>query len=492
MGASDYQDEDAKNEFEPLLERYLSLDTFSKWNGKRYDIVCYGMSGYTGHLAMHFLKQVSLKHYPGEATFAFAGLAAHRIKEVRDRVLGETALFDTPIIQADLENVQDVIDMVSSARVIVNFAGPYMVTHGELLVDTCIHLGVHYVDASAELPWTIRLQDMNERAVRNNVLVLPMAAPVGTWSNLIVHVCSKMFREEYGEEVRKGNFFVTGGGDGNPSNGTLRTRAAMSFANDEVRKTMANPFALGGFVPDFDRCGVKQVDVAKGTGAINVKIRKEDLDAQMQRIKYDPIAGWWCALMPYGVFDSRIIRCANDLCATRLNQPYGRQLNFTMTGMMPGEAEQMPEAMGKGTWTSEIERARMEKIGRFYMTVGSGPTPVDTHTDWFSIQGYCQTASGHIMKMGIVGKGGYVESARISIEAAMVILKHRDKLPIRGGVSPPGAILGDLLLERLIKGGLRVVVGRLFTFEELQAGCSLPYQEYTPWKSPRDSKTVDT
>lgn len=33
-------------------------------------------------------------------------------------------------------------------------------------------------------------------------------------------------------------------------------------APDEVRKKMADPFALGGFIPEFDRNGMKDTDVS--------------------------------------------------------------------------------------------------------------------------------------------------------------------------------------------------------------------------------------
>eukprot|EP00811_Abedinium_folium_P017441 NODE_2636_length_2175_cov_4.805176.p1 GENE.NODE_2636_length_2175_cov_4.805176~~NODE_2636_length_2175_cov_4.805176.p1 ORF type:complete len:568 (-),score=117.24 NODE_2636_length_2175_cov_4.805176:373-2076(-) len=458
----------AMKQMEDLMAPTLGFKTSPNWNGKQYDIIIYGMSGYTGYLCMNYLKSVSLRLYPGEFTCAFAGLYPHRIKEMRDRVLGNTSLADTAIIKASLEDVQDVIDLVSSARVIINFAGPYMHTQGELLVDTCVHLGVDYLDVSGELPWTMRLQSFGELAEKNDVLVLPSASPVGTWADMVVHSCSKKLREDYGEETRKATCFLTAGG-GNASYGTLRTRAVMNEAGDEVRRTMADPFSLGGFVPSFDRYGVKEANVVKGTGVIDVKMRGEDLDAQMAKVSLDPVAKVWRAPIPYSYFDSRIVRLANAIRADRLNQPYGRYLNFQMSGMLPYDPEdtEVSASPYKQSYTVDKEREKLQSIGKYYQTVGSGTQVSELGDAFFCIQGYCESTSGHTTMLGICGLDGYTESARTAIEGAMVLLKRRSELPIQGGVIPPATALGELLLERLVASGIRVSIDRLFGFEEL-------------------------
>ena len=39
----------------------------------------------------------------------------------------------------------------------------------------------------------------------------------------------------------------------------LKTRATMAAGGDETRKMMGDPYALGGFVPDRDRHGIKHL-----------------------------------------------------------------------------------------------------------------------------------------------------------------------------------------------------------------------------------------
>ncbi|CAE8657530.1 unnamed protein product, partial [Polarella glacialis] len=70
---TDGDDEDAWDKFEEHFDKFLSMSWMSIWDGTRYDIVFYGVSGYTGYLMMQYLKRTALKRNPESFTFAFAG-----------------------------------------------------------------------------------------------------------------------------------------------------------------------------------------------------------------------------------------------------------------------------------------------------------------------------------------------------------------------------------------------------------------------------------
>ena len=48
---------------------------------------------------------------------------------------------DTPVFQMSYDDPYSMIDLVKSARCIINVAGPYMLTQGELMIDACISMG---------------------------------------------------------------------------------------------------------------------------------------------------------------------------------------------------------------------------------------------------------------------------------------------------------------------------------------------------------------
>merc|ERR1719162_232989 len=87
---ADGEDDDAWASFELLFGKFMDFSWVSNWDGKRYDIVFYGVSGYTGYLTMEYLKRVALKRNPEKFTFAFAGRTASKVATMRDREFAGT------------------------------------------------------------------------------------------------------------------------------------------------------------------------------------------------------------------------------------------------------------------------------------------------------------------------------------------------------------------------------------------------------------------
>ena len=46
----------------------------------------------------------------------------------------------------------------------------------------------------------------------------------------------------------------------------------MAEGGDDTRKMMGDPYALGGFVPDRDRHGIKYCNIEFGTGKVTTKV----------------------------------------------------------------------------------------------------------------------------------------------------------------------------------------------------------------------------
>ena len=52
----------------------------------------------------------------------------------------------------------------------------------------------------------------------------------------------------------------------------------MAAGGDETRKMMGDPYALGGFVPDRDRHGIKYCNIEFGTGKVTTKATRPALE----------------------------------------------------------------------------------------------------------------------------------------------------------------------------------------------------------------------
>lgn len=456
---SDGQDENAWTDFQSHYKLYSSFNVFSNWDGKRYDVVMYGVSGYTGYLMMEYLKRVSIKRWKRkeqeEFTFAFAGRTASKVAEMRDREFKDMPEFiDVPVIRATFDDIVSMSDLARSARVLINVAGPYMLTEGEILIDACIHHGTHYCDISGEVPWSRRVVDMHEHASKHSSFVVPSAASAGGYPDMCIFYLADQMRQQYGEELKKVEVYCCGGGTpASASGGTLKTRKAMNQAGDEVRKLMGNVFALGGFLPARDRNGIKDVDVEAGTGKVSMKPRPIDLDANMARVTEHKEFGFWRGPYVYQYFDTRIVRRSNQLMADYLNKPYGRELNFLEYGLIPASIMAEMQSGGQKAKASVADEAAAAKAAGVYYKEGEGPPLEDLEDAWVSVFTWVQSTGGHEAKCGFMGRDGYFETARVAIELCMAILFDKEKLPFPGGVLPPALAGGHCIRNRIKASG---------------------------------------
>lgn len=463
---SEGQDEAAFSLFEEHWARFMDFSWCSQWDGKKYDIVFYGVSGYTGYLMMEYLKRSALKRRES-FTFAFAGRSATKVAEMRDREFAGTEWAETPILTASFDDVVSIIDIVKSAHVIVNCAGPYMLTEGEVLIDACVWCKTDYVDISMEIPWTLRLKELHRYALEAGVMIVPSCAGTA-YSDLGVMMLAKKIREDYGEETRTAVCYCSGGGSAvGPSGGMLRTRAALAQADPSLEQARADPFSLGGFIPEFDRNGFKVVDVQAGTGIVTARPREEDRDATMTRVTEDRSVGVWRAPYVHAFFDTRVVRRSNMLQADLGGRPYGSALNFTEHALLPAEkaaaarreaGDEPARPFGQYGIALDEEESAVRGAGREFKD-GQGPQLGDMAGTWSAFFLYAESPSGNRAQCSFVGSDGYFETARVAIETARTLRFDRQKLPFPGGVLTPSTAGATCLLERLIESGVKFKMG---------------------------------
>mmetsp|Transcript_50662 Transcript_50662/g.147393 ORF Transcript_50662/g.147393 Transcript_50662/m.147393 type:complete len:518 (+) Transcript_50662:68-1621(+) len=465
---SDAKDEEAFQMFDQHWAKFMDFSWCSQWDGKKYDIVFYGMSGYTGYLMMEYLKRNALRKKREDFTFAFAGRSVAKVVEMRDRLFAGTEWTDVPVLSASFDDVVSIIDMVKSAHVIVNCAGPYMLTEGEVLIDACVWCKTDYIDISMEIPWTLRIKELHRYALEAGVMVVPSCAG-NAYADLGVMMLSKKIRDDLGEETRSATCYCSGGGTApGISGGMLRTRAALAQVDKSTEHARADPFSLGGFVPNFDRNGFKIVDVQPGTGIVTARTREEDRDANMTRISEDRKMGVWRAPYVHSFFDTRIVRRSNMLHADLGNQPYGSALNFMEYAMLPPEkvasarressGDEPAKPYGQYGMSLDDEETVVKQSGRDFKE-GKGPQVEDLGQVWSGHFLYAESANGSQVQCSFIGADGYFETARMAIETARTLRFDRQKLPFKGGVLTPSVAGSTCLLERLIESGVKFKMG---------------------------------
>ena len=142
---------------------------------RKYAVVFYGVSGYTGSLVMEYLKRECLD----DVSVCFAGRTLSKVIKMRDKVLAGTRWASCDCVSCDLKEPFEVEALVSSCRVVCNIAGPFMLTGGERLVEACIHYDTDYCDVSGEIPWSAKLLEFHDVARDAGVYIVPSTAYAG-------------------------------------------------------------------------------------------------------------------------------------------------------------------------------------------------------------------------------------------------------------------------------------------------------------------------
>src|ERR1700726_1147621 len=127
---------------------------------KKFDIVVYGATGFTGQLVAEYLAA----RYKNDAQlkWAMAGRSLDKLKSVRDTV---GAPSDTPLIAADSSDAASLQAMVDQAKVVVPPVGLYQF-YGNDLIAACAASGPDYIDLCGEPIWMRQMIDKHELAAK--------------------------------------------------------------------------------------------------------------------------------------------------------------------------------------------------------------------------------------------------------------------------------------------------------------------------------------
>ena len=114
---------------------------------KKYDIVVWGASGFTGRLVCEYLfKNYTLKRR--DLNWAIGGRNFNKLERIRTDFLNDSI----PIIIADSDDIDSLNELTKSTKVVCTTVGPYA-KYGSKLVKACIENKSHYCDLAGEVQW---------------------------------------------------------------------------------------------------------------------------------------------------------------------------------------------------------------------------------------------------------------------------------------------------------------------------------------------------
>jgi saccharopine dehydrogenase (NAD+, L-glutamate forming) len=382
--------------------------------GKRYDLVLFGATGFTGLLVADYLAE----HAPATARWALGGRSETKLAAVRDRLAGNHPhLKDLPLVVVDATDRAGLRELADSTRVVISTVGPY-VRHGEPLVAACAEAGCDYVDLTGEPEFV------------DAMFLKHHARAVETGARL-VHAC---------------------GFDSIPADlGVLYTMRQLGPQSGPVRVQgfiRANATFSGGTLASvlaaMSRPGA-MARVAKARRAAQPAPAGRRLGVLAGPPRHDQVAHAWIAPLP--VIDNQIV-----LRSAAALPEYGPDFRYGHYAAV----RRLPMALGGLAAMTVLAVSAQAKplraaVGRF-VKPGEGPDPGRRAKSWFTLRLHAKAGERSVVTEVSGGDPGYGETSKMLAESALCLAF--DELPVSAGQVTTAVAMGDALIARLTRAGI--------------------------------------
>ena len=379
-------------------------------DSRPFDIVVYGATGYTGRLVAEYLAA----HYGSRKDsprWAMAGRSAAKLAEVRDLI---AAPADTALIVADAEDPASLTAMAEQTRVILTTVGPYQL-YGEPVLAACVAAGTDYADLCGEPGW---MHDMIERYDAEAKASGARIAFSSGFDSIPFDLGVLMLQQEavarHGSPAPrvKGRVRAMQGTFSGGTAASLKATVAAAARNPRLIMLLNDPFAL---TPGFD-------GPSQPKGLIP---------------EYDAVLDKWAAPFIMATINTKNVHRTNFL----RGHPYGA--DFRYDEMMLTTAGEM----GKKAADAVVEMLKLPFGKGGGPQPGEGPSPEERENGFYDVLFLGEWPDGRTLRYGVKGRydPGYGSTSRMLAETGIALLACHAE----GGISTPGALLGEALVERL-------------------------------------------
>lgn len=372
-----------------------------------YDIVVYGATGYTGRLVAEYLAH----HYQGKGPkWAMAGRSAAKLAEVRD-LIGAPA--DTPLIVADSDDAASMKALAESTRVVVTTVGPYQL-YGEPLLKACVEAGTDYADLCGEPAWMRQMVDQYHEAAKASGARISFSSGFDSIPfDLGVFMLQKEAKARHGSPAPrvKGRVRAMQGTFSGGTAASLTETMKAVAKNPKLIAILQSPF---GLTPGFE-------GPSQPLGLVP---------------EYEESEGKWAAPFIMATINTKNVHRTNFL----LGHPYGA--DFKYDEMVLTSAGEIGEKLAHG-----MAEMLKNPFGAKPPKPGEGPTKEERENGFYDVLFIGEWPDGKTIRYGVKGRydPGYGSTSRMIAETGIALLDCKAE----GGISLPGALLGEALVKRL-------------------------------------------
>ncbi len=393
--------------------------TEQKTEPRKFDIVLFGATGFTGALTAEYLAE----HGGPQLRWALAGRDESKLEALAQRLAALGS--DTPepeLMQAQLNDPASLEAMAADTRVVVTTVGPYA-RYGEPVVAACVAGETDYLDITGEPEFVDRIRRTYGATAESKGLRLVSCCGFDS----IPHDFGALFtaRQLPNDQPIRIEGIVSA--KGTLSGGTWQS-AVEAMAGMGRRKKG----------PRGER-----------------KERQQESDRKVRplrtRVRYESkVKGWIC---PMPTIDPVIVlRSARDLEDFGSDFRYGHSMRIgSLPKLMAGGA-----MLGSIFTMAQLPPTR--KLLLRMRTSGEGPDAETRAKSSFRVTFLGRAGDHRVVTEVRGGDPGYGETSKMLAESALCLAFDRDQLPTRFGHLTPAAGLGDPLLERLQAAGIEFEV----------------------------------
>ncbi len=385
-------------------------------DARQHDVVLFGATGFTGGLTAEYL---ALNADQG-TKWALAGRNRSKLEGVRSRLGSEHS--GVSLIEADSSDPASLRAMAESTKVVISTVGPY-IKYGEPLVAACAEAGTDYVDLTGE-PEFVDLMFLryHERATETGAR--------------LVHSCGfDSIPYDLGAL-----FTVDQLPEGVPIGLECFVRVGGTFSGG----TFHSALEIMGRLRQGARVGRERRQREQAPSGRRVR-------GAAGKPHLDQTAGGW--VVPFPTIDPQtVLRSARALDRYGPDFTYSHYLVVKRLPVLVGLAAGAGAVIG----LAQIPPAR-KALGKL-KDPGEGPSPEQREKSWFKVLFRARTNGSELLSEVSGGDPGYGETSKMLAQSALC-LAH-DELPERAGQLTPAVAMGQPLIERLKREGIRFEVTR--------------------------------
>ena len=384
---------------------------------KKFDIIVYGATGFTGSLCVKYLK----KNY-SELHWAVAG----RNKEKLSLLCQEIGA-DCQVFVAEANNSSALDNITKKTKVVLSTAGPFH-RYGSKLVASCVKNSTHYVDITGENFWVKQMIDQHHlEAKKKGIRIIPSCGYDSVPSDLGCFFSASSF----GKEVSSIHSFHTMKGE--TSGGTIETMFSSKPQTGFFGRFALNP-------------------------ELSVSSKQKKLTTDRVSVEKNSTINAWTGPFIMAMANTRVVRRGAALLE-ELGEGYGKDFIYK------------EHAYYSSAKTAYITTALLAFVGLviatplnrlvrpFLRKPGQGPNQKARDSGFFKCTFVVKGKNGEQKIYGVRGSGdpGYKVTSKLVCESAVSLLGDRSLLPggaLWGGLLTPSSGLGNVLVERLKKAGI--------------------------------------